>query len=628
MKQKYFIFDFDSTFIKDESIDCLAHIAFSKNSNIDQNKIVSEIENITNLAMTGQMGFTKALKERLKLLAINKKHVDKSIEYLKTRVTESFKKHRLFFQLYKHDIYVISGGFVELIWPVVKDFGLIENQVYGNQFNFDYHGNITGFDEHNVLSQKEGKGELLKSLNLKGDIYVIGDGYNDFSMKTIGQAHKFIAFTENVKRDTVVEIADSDAINLDEALVQCEISDYNPEISNNVLLLENIHINAVMKFENRGFNTKQINDSLSKEDLREKIKDITFLGIRSKTEVTKEVLEKAEKLQAIGVFCIGTNQVDLKECARRGIAVFNAPYSNTRSVVELAIGEIIMLMRNIFDKASFMHQSKWHKSSNNANEVRGKKLGIIGYGNIGSQLSVVAESLGMQVYFYDKQEKMPLGNACACDSMYALLRKCDVITVHVDGHKDNKNLISDNEFQEMQDGAIFLNLSRGFVVDVDALAKAIDSKKIRGAAIDVYSQEPKEKQAEFNISLQNKPNVILTPHIGGSTVEAQESIANFVAKKITDYYELGTTSNSVNFPELQLPEIQATHRVIHIHNNVPGILAKINELFAKYKINIEGQYLKTNDYIGYVITDVVKVSDELLTELKEIPETIKFRVLY
>jgi len=396
-----------------------------------------------------------------------------------------------------------------------------------------------------------------------------------------------------------------------------------------VLLLENIHPDAVARFKKEGYSLELMTKSLGEDELCAKMKDVAVLGIRSKTEVTKKVLDSAPKLMIVGAFCIGTNQIDLEECSKRGIAVFNAPYSNTRSVVELAIGEIIMLTRNVFDKSVKLHAGVWDKSAKNCFEIRGKKLGIIGYGNIGTQLSVVAESLGMDVYFYDIVEKLALGNAHKCDSMDEVLKKCDAVTLHVDGNPSNKNLISARELGIMKKGAILLNLSRGHVIDVPALAEHIKSGHLGGAAIDVYPREPRSNDEKFASELQNLPNVILSPHIGGSTEEAQKNIGEFVSAKIVDFVNAGNTYLSVNIPNIQLPELKNAHRFIHIHHNSPGVLAHINSTLAKHKINILGQYLKTDEAIGYVITDVSKEYDNaVINELKNVPHTLKFRVLY
>ncbi len=397
----------------------------------------------------------------------------------------------------------------------------------------------------------------------------------------------------------------------------------------NVLLLENIHPNAEKFFSTQAFNIKIVSGALDEEELSQQITNIHLLGIRSKTQITPKVLNNAEQLIAIGAFCIGTNQIDLTHCLKQGIAVFNAPYSNTRSVVELAIAEIIMLMRNIPDKANAMHQSQWHKSAKHSYEIRGKKLGIIGYGNIGSQLSVIAEALGMKVYFYDIIERLALGNAKKCHSLKELLNHVDIVSIHVDGRTENKHFFGADEFKEMQQHSYLLNLSRGMVVDIEALKENLDSGKLLGAGIDVFPEEPKTNQDPFHSPLVGKNNVILTPHIGGSTLEAQAHIGEYVPQKLLDYMCVGDTYGSSNFPNIQLPSLHNAHRLIHIHKNVPGMLAEINRILAEHQCNILGQYLKTNEEIGYVISDVdIQYDDALIQQLKVIPNTIKFRVLY
>lgn len=397
----------------------------------------------------------------------------------------------------------------------------------------------------------------------------------------------------------------------------------------NVLLLENVHPVAIELLKKEGFNVEIYPSALPEDELCEKIKDVSVLGIRSKTNVTSRVLENANRLMAIGAFCIGINQIEVEEATKRGIAVFNAPFSNTRSVVELAMAEMILLMRNIVDKSVQMHQGNWDKSAKGSFEVRGKTLGLIGYGNIGTQFSVIAEAMGMQVLYYDEEEKLSLGNAIKCKTMKEVLEKADVISMHVDGRASNANLIGPREFEIMKKGVIFINLSRGHVVDITALRQNILNGKVSGCAIDVFPHEPVSNNEEFNSELRGLPNTILSPHIGGSTLEAQENIGNFVSVKIREFINTGSTSTSVNFPNLTLPILENAHRLIHIHNNVPGILAKINQVLADDGINIAGQYLKTNESIGYVITDINKEYDkEVITRLRAIEHTIKFRVLY
>ncbi len=402
-----------------------------------------------------------------------------------------------------------------------------------------------------------------------------------------------------------------------------------PKQKINVLLLENIHQDAQQFYENETFKVERLSHSLEKPDLIKKIKQVHILGTRSKTLITKDVLAHADKLWAIGTYCIGTNHIDLAAASAKGIIVFNAPYSNSRSVVELTLAEVILLMRKAIAKDHKLHQGIWDKSVKHCHEVRGKKLGIVGYGNIGSQLSVLAEALGMQVYYYDIAEKLALGNAIKCHTLAELLKKVDIVTVHVDGRSENRNLFDEKMFKTMRKGAIFLNLSRGFVVDLKALVKYLKKGRLQGAAVDVFPQEPNGYTENFTSELQQCDNVMLTPHIGGNTEEAQKNIAHFVTTNIINYINRGDSLMSVNFPELKLPALVNAHRMIHIHKNTPGVLAHINKLFAAHDINITGQYLKTNDTIGYVITDVSKKYDKKVIEkIKQYKHTIRFRVLY
>jgi len=628
-KTTYFIIDFDSTFIKTEALDELAAISLSKDS--DKKNKLKVIQELTKKAMNGEMSFRNSLAKRIIFLNADAQHIEKLVNLLKKNISKSILTNKQFFKTYSGRVIVISGGFKEYIIPIVKKFGINENSVFANTFKFDKNGKITGFDENNPLSKEHGKVKLLKSLKLKGELIVIGDGYSDFELKKAGLTSNFYAFTENIERKSVTGKADHIAPSFDEFLYVANLpmSISYPKNRIKVLLLENIHKDAYNMFKAEGYQVEIFSKSLDENELAEKIQEISILGIRSKTKVTEKVLKNAEKLLAVGAFCIGTNQIDLNGCSKRGIITFNAPFSNTRSVVELAIGEIIMLQRRIFDKSVQMHKGLWDKSSSGSFEVRGKKLGIIGYGKIGSQLSVLAEDLGMEVYYYDILEKLALGNAKKCLTLKELLKKSDIITVHVDGSPQNTNLIGAKEFKSVKNGAIFINLSRGFVVDINSLAENIKNGKIKGAAIDVFPEEPESNGNNFTSLLQNLPNVILTPHIGGSTDEAQKNIANFVPSKIIDFINSGNSYYSVNFPNIQLPSFENAHRLIHIHYNVPGILASINNVFARHNINIFGQYLKTDESIGYVITDISrKYNPELINELKKIPHTIKFRILY
>lgn len=394
------------------------------------------------------------------------------------------------------------------------------------------------------------------------------------------------------------------------------------------LLLENIHPEAAAALERAGYTVQSLERALSGEELTEALRGVQLLGIRSKSQVSAAHLREADSLLAVGAFCIGTDQIDLTAATDAGIAVFNAPYSNTRSVVELALAEVIALTRRMTDKNAKMHDGVWDKSAAGAHEVRGRALGIIGYGNIGAQLSVLAEALGMVVYFYDTADKLALGNARRCGSLNELLAVADVVTLHVDGRKGNAGLFGDAQFRAMKPGALFLNLSRGFVIDTNALRVHLESGHVGGAALDVFQDEPSSRDEEFRNDLRGLPNVILTPHIGGSTIEAQEDIGRFVAGKLLAFVSDGSTVLSVNLPPLTLAEHEGTHRLAHLHNNVPGVLAAINSVLADHGVNVEGQLLGTRGESGYVLTDIgVDYSEDVLEQLRALPETVRLRVL-
>lgn len=403
-----------------------------------------------------------------------------------------------------------------------------------------------------------------------------------------------------------------------------------PKEKINILFLENISDAAVNQFKNAGYiSVRKLSGALSEEELIREVKDIHLLGIRSKTQITAPVLQAANKLQAIGCFCIGVNQVDLKAATRQGVTVFNAPYSNTRSVAELVIGLSIMLIRRIPDKNKAAHEGIWMKEAKGSYELRGKTLGIIGYGNIGSQVSVLAEAVGMKVIFYDVITKLPLGNAVAKKTMKEVLTKADIITLHVPETNGTKNLINKTTLKYFRKGSILINYARGEVVDLDALRKVLVEGKLSGAAIDVFPWEPEKNGDHFQTPLQGLPNVILTPHIGGSTEEAQQNIGEDVSNKLFQFLEMGGTLGSHTIPSISLPPQEGTHRILHIHRNVPGVLSEINTTLSKNHINILAQYLKTNDEIGYVVLDVdKKISSHAFQLLKEVKETIKVRLLY
>lgn len=396
------------------------------------------------------------------------------------------------------------------------------------------------------------------------------------------------------------------------------------------VLLEGVHTSAVRTLEAAGYtNIDYLKTALTEDELIERLKDAHFVGLRSRTQLTRRVFASAPKLIAAGCFCIGTNQVDLQAAQEHGVAVFNAPFSNTRSVAELVIAQAILLLRGIPEKNFACHRGEWLKSATGSYEIRGKTLGLVGYGSIGSQLSVLAESLGMNVCFYDVVAKLPLGNATQVRSLKALLNQSDVVSLHVPETAGTRNMFGAEQLAQMKAGAVLINASRGTVVDIDALAHAVVSKHLSGAAIDVFPVEPKGNQEEFVSPLRGLDNVILTPHIGGSTVEAQENIGVEVAEKLIKYSDNGTTTSSVNFPEVALPGHPDAHRLLHVHANVPGVLSAINQVFSDNNINIAAQYLQTNDKVGYVVLDVHSAySAEALKQLREIEGTIRCRVLF
>lgn len=397
-----------------------------------------------------------------------------------------------------------------------------------------------------------------------------------------------------------------------------------------ILLLEGIHQSAVNALQKAGYtNIEEVPSSLPEDQLKEKIQHAHFLGIRSRTQLTRDVLAHAHKLVAVGCFCIGTNQVDLTAATEKGVVVFNAPFSNTRSVAELVLAEAILLLRGIPEKNAVAHRGGWQKSANNAFEIRGKTLGVVGYGNIGTQLGVLAESLGMDVIFFDVVNKLPMGNARQVGSLRQLLAEADVVSLHVPETRATEWMIGAAELEAMRDNAILINASRGKVVDIDALAAAMESKKLLGAALDVFPVEPRSNKDEFQSPLRAFDNVILTPHIGGSTMEAQRNIGSEVAEKLAMFSDNGTSITAVNFPEVALPKLDGKHRILHIHQNVPGVLSLINSILSDNGINISAQYLQTNETVGYVVIDVDQEFGPLaLEKMSTVKGTIKARILF
>ncbi|MBI3620147.1 phosphoglycerate dehydrogenase [Candidatus Roizmanbacteria bacterium] len=627
MKRTFYLIDFDSTFITRESLEELALVSLKTDKNKD--RILHQIAEITSDGMEGKIPFHVSLSKRLRLIRADKKDIKETVARLRNYVTPSIRRNKQFFKQNAGSIYIISGGFKETIQPVVREYGLRANHVFANEFVYDKN-RIVGVDRRSPLAYAGGKQKVFKSLNLKGTVCILGDGYTDYEIRRNNNDTTFIAFTENVTREKVLKVADKIVGGFDEFLYlnRLPTSISRPKSKVKVLLLEGIHDAARGVFQKEGYSIESLPKAVSEDELCHKIADVSLLGIRSRTRLSRRIIDSGHRLLGIGAFCIGTEQIDLKAAKEKGVAVFNAPFSNTRSVVELIIGEIIMLARQVFEKSTKAHSGIWEKSAVGAHEIRGETLGIVGYGNIGSQLSVVAEAIGLRVCFFDIKEKLALGNAVCCQTLDELLKKSDFVTIHVDGRSENKNLIGKSEFAKMKKGAIFLNASRGFVVDEEALAESLKSGKIGGAAVDVFRREPAGKDELFVNPFQRLPNVILTPHIGGSTEEAQQNIGEFVAKKLVTFINTGSSELSVNLPPIQLPKLKDAHRLLHIYYHKQGLLAKINTILAAHNVKVFSQYLKADETMGYVITDVDKnYHSEALTTLKLIPETIRFRVL-
>ena len=624
-----YVFDFDSTLVRIETLDILADIALAGVP--DAAAIRAEVEALTDRAMAGELPFGEALRRRLALLSLTRTHVAELASRILDEGTPSVRRNLRFFRENAGRIVILSGGFREIIAPLAAHLHVPAERVLCNDLIYDADGRVVGVDEANPLSQAGGKPTVIRTLKLPGPVVMIGDGWTDAEVKLEGVADRFHAFTEIVRRDRVVAAADTEAPSMDEFLHAEGLAGRwsYPRGRIRILLLENIHPAAVERLEEAGYTVESLKGALEEDALVEALRGVHVLGVRSKTQVSARVLEAADRLMAVAAFCIGTNQIDLDAAADRGVAVFNAPYSNTRSVVELAVGLTIALLRDVADKSAAMPRGEWNKSATGSRELRGKTLGIVGYGAIGSQLSVLAEGLGMRVIFHDLTERLALGNARCMASLDALLAESDVVSLHVDGRSDNAALIGATQLSRMKEGSLLLNLSRGHVVDVGALAQALGSGRIGGAAVDVFPEEPATNAEPFDSPLRGLPNVILTPHIGGSTEEAQEAIGAFAAERLLAYLNRGDTTFCVNLPNVQLAEVDGAHRILHIHRNQPGVLAELNRALAAAGLNILGQHLKTDERTGYVITDVDRDYDpEALQGLRSVAGTLRFRMLH
>ena len=627
MADAIWVFDFDSTLVDFETLERLAEIALEGRP--DAAAVQLEIERLTDLAMAGELPFAEALTQRLALLPLTRGHIDQLAEDAVRRLTPSVERNRTFFRDNADRLVIVSGGFREVIAGVAGSLGVPPGRVIANDLVYDGE-RVAGVADSPLLAPF-GKAGALKALLLPRPVVMVGDGWTDAEVKQAGVADRFYAFTEIVRRERAVAAADAEVRSIDELLHLEGLAGRwsYPRSRMRILLLEAVHPAAVERLESAGYQVETVTGALGEDALIERIKGVHVLGVRSKTQVSARVLDAADRLMAVAAFCIGVNQIDLDAAAERGVAVFNAPWSNTRSVVELAVGLTIALLRDVTDKSAAMHRGEWNKSAAGSRELRGKTLGVVGYGAIGSQLSVLAEALGMRVIFHDLAERLALGNARRMPSLEALLAESDVVSLHVDGRRDNTALIGAAELARMKTGALLLNLSRGHVVDVGALAQALGSGRIGGAALDVFPDEPASNAEPFDSPLRGLKNVILTPHIGGSTEEAQEAIAEFAAERLLGYLNRGDTTFCVNLPNVQLAEVSGAHRILHIHRNQPGVLAALNRTLAAAGLNILGQHLKTDERTGYVITDVDRDYDPAaLKALRSVAGTLRFRMLH
>ncbi|MES2655646.1 MAG: HAD-IB family phosphatase [Bacteroidota bacterium] len=597
MQKPWFIIDFDSTFTQVEAMEELA--AISLKNDPEKESIIGQIKHLTDLAMEGKMPFNKSLKARITLLSAKKYHINMLVNKLRKKVSPSFIRNKAFFKEYQGRILIVSGGFKEFIAPVVKSFHINEDCIYANTFVYDSKNNIIGTDERNPLSQQGGKVKLLKELKLKGDVFAIGDGYTDYEMKASGQANFFFAFTENIARLSVLQKADYVAPSLDEILYKMKLPmalSY-PKSRIKVVLLGKETFEAAHYFKLEGYQVakfEQITNSAKKEL---KQASIIVSSINQMIDISE-----CSKLLCASVWGVHNEQFNLLNAQQMAIPIFHSPFANSRSAVELSLGFMLQLSRY-------------------ANtEIKGKKLGLIGYGNAGGLLSVLAQNLGMEVLFYDKRDRAPLGNAIAYKTMNDVLKRSDYIVLM---NSSNEGvLLGEKELKHLHTNAMLINLSYDDSVDIKAVNKLLGSKKIAGFAMDC-------NHVETYKNIKATQQTIVTLNKRNATAETQQQIAGFISEKVIEYINTGNVGKNLNFPEIQLPALLNSHRFIHVHENKPGLLAKINAILALHKINISGQYLKTNETLGYVITDVVKqYNSEAINELKQIEGTLKFRIIY
>lgn len=631
MKDKYFVIDFDSTFIQFEALDELAAIALQDKSGHEER--LEKIQQYTQLAMEGKLSFPESLQRRIELLEADQSDINQLVKILRRNISTSIQRNEAFFEEFADQIYIISGGFKEYIAPIVGDYHIAPDHIFANTFTFDEHGRINGFDHSNYLAQENGKVKQLKNLRLEGDVYVIGDGYTDFQIRESGLASGFYAFTENVERASLLEKADHVTPSFDEFLFKNELPRAISYPKNRIraVIMSNLPNRVSEGLSAEGYEVRFLPASSGEERLKAEIEEATILAINPDTVITAEMLNQAKRLLAIGIYGTDRGQVDLETARRKGIVVFHAPHTSTRSVAELAIGEMITLIRQVPDINQAMHAGKSMQRRKPGHEIQGKTLGLIGYGSVGKQIGILAEALGMEVCFYDPEEWEGLGNAYPCHDLQGLLTSADVISLQVTDSEANRNLIDEAAFEWMKEGVIFLNMSVEKAVDHGALAMHLKSGRLAGAGIDRFPDigKPPHDHNVARSHLRHLPNVVLTPHISGSTVESRGKTAAFVTDNLINFINSGSIETSANMPDIQLPSFHNAHRLIHIHEDHPGMMAQIANIFSEHNINIVGQYLKTMHGVGYMITDISRDYDEeVVNAIKEIPQAIRLRILY
>jgi len=636
------LFDFDSSFLKKEAIEFLIEIGIQKLSQRELDFRLNSLKSLAARAEANEVSLGYKMSQQLQIAKIFQQDLETTAAQMFSILSPEIEKIIKFLKSHNKNIIIFSRAFEELVHPITDAFEIQRQNVFTNHLLFNESQRVIGVDESKPLFLSNGKVYLAESLQNQGRLVgrtaVVGNSRGDLSIRKGGIADYFIYISNQTAQKELLNEADFVLEHPGQLLPLVSSADYfnSQQIStttyqseaapkpHRAILFENIHSKAKIMLSQAGFLVKSRPNSPDEPELVERASECQIIGIRSKTQLRAASLANCKSILAIGCFCIGTDQVDLTAAANLGIPVFNAPYANTRSVAELVLGEVIMLMRGVFDKSSAAHNGRWLKKTSHSRELRGKTIGIVGYGHIGSQVSILFENLGMQVVFYDIMDKLPLGNAQRMPDLKSVLATADVVTLHVPDTRQTQNMINSTTLNQMKAGSILINSSRGKVVNLLDLRTALESGRLVGAAVDVFPKEPMAGDAPFICSLQKLSNVILTPHIGGSTIEAQEKIASEVSEKLRNFLQTGSTLGAINFPEAELPLNDNSVRILLVHRNVSGVLAKIHNVFSQYEINLIAQILKTRDSIGYMIMDLNRKNSGRVPELlNRITETIK-----